>query len=1516
MNQRDADPLKRLFVNALDAVRLRILEHVDGQLRRDGHARVDVFHLVADLQRNRLRAAALGQRAVYGGIPTVLGERPFAVQLEEHAVFARVERVKAVSAVFIRPGLRDAFGMAVLDAQQHNAQIGNGLRALRNHAVAVVVDAHRAGNGGALAHRHRAEIHNVALRQLHRAANLAVLRVRGEIALRQRQHNVVFARQHPREIKRAAVARHHHGRLLFAALFHFEVQPAETDRLPVRKLLKHIAVDLARVNAARVDDIIAVVAVNHEGFAQAVMRVAHSALHVVGIQLAAGEDHAASPVKLHGIAAAGDGRKRIASVRIGAAGADNLARPREQRHVQPRVARGFVRVHHAVGVAVQKRNAADRAVHARGGRRKHAAARHAEAVRPFRSARNRLLRAVRLRLHKQRPVEGRPRVQRRRALHARFHVQRDLPRRKAALGQLLAGLRIQISDAHRVDIVGHIRKAHGRRPCEHVGRLGLGGPPAAARQAVFHARAIAAAVFIRRRGEHEALNLHPRAALLRYVDLYARLNQCLAPAHGGGIHRQQGQPLRVGGVYIVEQPFDRPAFRQRQAAHARARHASALRQIRRNLHRDLAVFAERIAFGRLDLAQRVGADGHGHRVAICRVAHFKIEHRLAVAAQQFKPPAEDMRPGGYIRQIQLKEAPVAGNRAIQYARLARGQRDFVDRLVRRESGRAAQFAQIIRRALRLGREPDADGLLFARRGVGPHRRLLRRGGIRRQAAVFHRIHAVFARQRHDVGLQLVVERQTRFRDGQQRVFLQRNAHALHLAARNGHGLLAGKRVALGHLRLSEHIGARRKLTRVERAVRQRQIGRLPVGSQQLKAHLRHLLLFERPARQRHAHAAERVHARQRHIGLLRVLHGKARRLRRGHALRESLRLRGVFAGRKADGTHAVRVGLQQNAGVVHALPAALHAVNPHLRAGKRLLGGVSVRIQLAHRNGELRQPVTRVHEADFPGLARNGSARRLRRAVIALRRALRRNRRFARGHRRRHRAPRFVRRHGIALTGRIRHVIRRSGNRVAVFIDAVQHQPRLRRRKGDRLLAAGQRERLGLRQNAQPRRVAFRQPQHIGSAQRLQRNAAILNLHVVRRLPPAVCRQQFGCQRPIQRRFLPRARVVDLRAHHRKALIFEREQAHRNLRGLSRFNADRLVIRFAELGVFRRGDFLHAVNARRKRVGNRQPVRVHRIRAVDLARLLGGIADRAAGYRAPALGLHHNAPHAARRRQLDLRGLAAAHDQLPLREGQKDIRIPRIGERHVVAALRQRRLRHAVAVRRHVALTGNVQRQTGERLFLPLAQRVDGYHRRRRLHRARRGMLKDDAHGGCKRHLRACAVVLRRKNALRQLGFRNGVVSLAVAEQHRLSVSIGRQFRLRARLVRCRQANAFDRLAPLVAHRDVQPPLRLVLNDDFAVRHRDQRLAVERVALRRALLSQVKLRALRQAEARFGFARADAHRLAGQQRICPRRELSLAGIDVHAEFRARQRLHGLLFAVFAALHALNAQADGAHAGRV
>ena len=57
-------------------------------------------------------------------------------------------------------------------------------------------------------------------------------------------------------------------------------------------------------------------------------------------------------------------------------------------------------------------------------------------------------------------------------------------------------------------------------------------------------------------------------------------------------------------------------------------------------------------------------------------------------------------------------------------------------------------------------------------------------------------------------------------------------------------------------------------------------------------------------------------------------------------------LRGIFAGRKANGTHAVRVGLQQNASVVHALPAALHAVNPHLRAGKRLFGGVPVRVSL------------------------------------------------------------------------------------------------------------------------------------------------------------------------------------------------------------------------------------------------------------------------------------------------------------------------------------------------------------------------------------------------------------------------------------------------------------------------------------------------------------------------------------------------------------------------------------------
>ena len=149
-----------------------------------------------------------------------------------------------------------------------------------------------------------------------------------------------------------------------------------------------------------------------------------------------------------------------------------------------------------------------------------------------------------------------------------------------------------------------------------------------------------------------------------------------------------------------------------------------------------------------------------------------------------------------------------------------------------------------------------------------------------------------------------------------------------------------------------------------------------------------------------------------------------------------------------------------------------------------------------------------------------------------------------------------------------------------------------------------------------------------------------------------------------------------------------------------------------------------------------------------------------------------------------------------------------------------------------------------------------------------------------------------------------------IAQQNGLTVFIRDKLGLIARAVRRRQRYALDPLAEGIPNRDRHAPIRLVANDDFAVRHRDQRLRVKDIPFRRALLPEIKLRALRQAETRLGFARANAHGFAGQQRIGPRRQLSVAGVDIHAELRPGQGLNRS-----AVRHAFHAQADRAHAAR-
>ena len=1096
VNQRHADAFKILFIRALHTVRLRILEHVDGQLRRDGHARIDAFHIFADVQVDRLRTSAAGKRAVDGGILAISCKRPFAVQLKEHAVRARVEVVKPIASARVRRRLGHALGMAVLRPEQHHANAGNRFRAVVNHPVAVCIHAHRAGNRRALAERHRAEINRVALFQFDGAADFAILRVGRQVALRQGQHRVIPSGQNAGKIESSVVARHDDGRLFVARLFHFKAQAAKTDRLAVLQPLKHRAVDFAGIDATHIDDVVAVVAIDNQRVAQPVVRVAHRALHMFGIQRAVGKHHAAARVKLHGIYAAGNRRKFIPAVRARAAAADHLAGLIEQRHVQSRITGSLVRAHQAVGVAIHKRHAADFAVHARGSRRKRAASRHSETVASLGAAGDCLPPLVCA--HEQRAVKARLHVKLRFSVHTGFDIKRNLSRRKAAVRPLFARLGVQIGDAHRIDVVLHIRQTDRRRAGEHVRHPRLGGPPAAARQTVFHARPVLPAAFIRRGRQHKALDLHPRAALFRHVDLRARLNQRFSFAHRAHLCRQQRQSLFAGRVHVSNQPVDLLRFGQGQTGQIYFRRRAALRQIRRDIDRDFVGFAQRVTVCRLNLTQRIDTDRHSHRVAIGGFAHLKIQHGFAVFIQQFKSSAGDVAARSRIQHVEIQKSPVAGNRACQHARFARRERHFIRRFVPGKACRAAQFAQIVRRALHRGGQSRADSLLAIWRRVCPDGELFRRGRIRRKFAVFHGINAVFARQRHNVSLQLIVERQARLIHRQQRVFFQRHICLLRFAADNGHGLLARKRIALRHLCLVKHIGTRRQAAHVKCVARLCQIKALSVGSQQLKAHLRHLLFGKRASRERRAHAAERIHTGQRDIRLLRVAHGETRGLRRSHACREILHLCGIFARLKAHLARPVLIGLQFNTRVVHPLAAVLHAVQPDRRAGKWLHRRVSVCIKPLQTDRETARSMAFMQQLNLRRFTRRGQRLHLCRVVITFRRALGADRRLAERHQRRDGCACVIRRHGIAVSVRIGHGIGRARNRAAVFIDAAKHQSRLRRFKDNGFLTAGQFKRLRLRQNVQSCRILFRQPQHVFAAQRFHGHAAVLQRNIPR----------------------------------------------------------------------------------------------------------------------------------------------------------------------------------------------------------------------------------------------------------------------------------------------------------------------------------------------------------------------------------------------------------------------------------
>ena len=172
------------------------------------------------------------------------------------------------------------------------------------------------------------------------------------------------------------------------------------------------------------------------------------------------------------------------------------------------------------------------------------------------------------------------------------------------------------------------------------------------------------------------------------------------------------------------------------------------------------------------------------------------------------------------------------------------------------------------------------------------------------------------------------------------------------------------------------------------------------------------------------------------------------------------------------------------------------------------------------------------------------------------------------------------------------------------------------------------------------------------------------------------------------------------------------------------------------------------------------------------------------------------------------------------------------------------------------------------------------------------------------------------KRALGQLHLADGVALCLLTGQHRLAVFVGRQRAALAVLAGRLQHDARHWRAQGVHRTDCQLSGHRVAHHNFPSRHRDERLVIKEIALRRALLTQVEFRALRQREAGLPIARADAHGLAGIQRVCPRGQLARAGEDVHAKLRARQRVHNLrLVAASVKGEALHAQADGARGAR-
>ena len=606
---------------------------------------------------------------------------------------------------------------------------------------------------------------------------------------------------------------------------------------------------------------------------------------------------------------------------------------------------------------------------------------------------------------------------------------------------------------------------------------------------------------------------------------------------------------------------------------------------------------------------------------------------------------------------------------------------------------------------------------------------------------------------------------------------------------------------------------------------------------------------------------------------------------------------------KAHGNKAV-LPCRQQGGLLAVEPAHAHARAAHRR--KRRLAAL---VELLQAHGEAHQAEALVRQLHALRLPRLHAHHLVGRRVMLPRRADRHDAHFARGKQRRHRHAAIVRRDLDARARRIRDCIYSPADGRAVFIDARENQTRLHAGERDALAGIRQRERLGNGRDAQLRGCLLVHAQGIRAGQRLHAHIAVLHLHLPQRFAGrADQRERF---QPVKRLRLRLAALAHVGAQQCEALRFERQQAGLHLHNLTRadLNAQRAIVRNLlatgkrpQLHMLRRLH-RHDVLARREGVRKRLVAAIQRIRAERLARLARQRHARARNLLRCARAQRY-AAHGLLRRQRDDRRGAALHDHQSLAHRQYGVALA--GKAHGVLPLQQSGLRLAVFVRdeRHRRLGKNLHVHAGKRHFAALSVVADDRKLHRKLHGADRWMLKRHARARGVLHLHADAIARvgddvrlpagrdagRVAHALRQRALLHAVDARPVAIEHSLTVRVADQ---RERLPVLRddgEAHALDRLAQRILRCEHQLALHRVAHDDLAVRHRDERLAVKGIALRRALLAQIKLRALRKGEARLALARADAHRLRRVERIGPRGQFPAAGNDIDAELRAGKRL--------------------------